>query len=207
MWLWLNMWHACCQLLPPHVETVVPPLPLIHWSSCSLACVGLPLFAEDADELASCEAHLTCARDAAKLGDGKIDERNISGAVCCHSVPIHSLFLSSPAHEHFGQHAATVAVARYSVLPELEVLLLDINCQFSKYLRRELPEFADGLRCYIGWLHAKAGHNLECQLDFNAMFGNGLGRLFGEGIEQLWVRGWMFMWLLLSGCIQTQCLP
>lgn len=46
-----------------------------------------------------------------------------------------------------------------------------------------------GLRFYIGWLHAKAGHNLECQLAFNAMFGVGLGRLFGEGIEQLWVGG------------------
>lgn len=43
------------------------------------------------------------------------------------------------------------------------------------------------LRCFIGWLHAKAGHNVDCQLQFNAMFGEQLGRNFGEGIEQLWV--------------------
>lgn len=43
------------------------------------------------------------------------------------------------------------------------------------------------LHCFIGWLHAKAGHNVDCQLKFNAMFCELLGRCFGEGIEQLWV--------------------
>lgn len=109
------------------------------------------------------------------------------GAVCSHGVPVHQLFLSSPAHENFAMYKALVSVALIHA-PELSVLLLDINCQFSKHLARRLPSAAAQLQCHIGWLHAKAGHNLECQLEFNAMFGKGLGRAFGEGVEQFWVR-------------------
>jgi hypothetical protein len=98
--------------------------------------------------------------------------------------------MSSPAHEHFGQYKAMVAVVRHH-LPELQVLLLDINCQVSKHLQRRMPTQAGDLRFYICGMHAKAGHNLECQLLFNSMFGQDLGRgCFGEGIEQLWVSPW-----------------
>lgn len=71
--------------------------------------------------------------------------------------------------------------------PWLQVLLLDINCQFSKHLSRNYPALASNLHFYIGWLHAKAGHNLECQMQFNALLAPGLGRCFGEAIEQCWV--------------------
>lgn len=81
----------------------------------------------------------------------------------------------------------------------LQVLLLDINCQFSKHLRRNYPDLADNLRTYIGWLHAKAGHSVECQLQFNAQLAPGLGRCFGEAIEQLWV-GVFVVWHLVC-CI------
>ncbi|KAL4424287.1 hypothetical protein ABPG75_001588 [Micractinium tetrahymenae] len=140
---------------------------------------------EEGGEHASCDAHLTCARETAKCSGGQLDERNVCGAVCSHGVPVRQLFMSSPAHEHFWQYRAMLALAR-QFLPELEAVLLDINCQFSKNVEKRMPSVAAGLRFFIGWLHAKAGHNLECQLRFNAMFGDGLGRCFGEGIEQLW---------------------
>jgi len=136
----------------------------------------------------TCEAHLTCARETAKHGGGALDQKNICGAVCSHGVPVKQLFMTSPAHENFTQYAALLAVA-YEHLPELQEMILDINCQFSKHLSKHYPDLAAGLACHIGWLHAKAGHNLDCQLQFNAMFASGLGRLFGEAIEQLWVRG------------------
>lgn len=133
----------------------------------------------------TCEAHLTCARETAKHGGGALDQKNICGAVCCHCVPAKELFMTSPAHENFTQYVALVAVAREH-LPELAELLVDINCQLSKHLEKQYPHLVAGLGCHIGWLHAKAGHNLECQLQFNAMFAAELGRLFGESIEQCW---------------------
>lgn len=137
---------------------------------------------------AGCDAHLTCARETAKRSGGVLDEKNVCGAVCSHGVPVKQLFMTCPANENFTQYVAMLAVARLlGVLPEMEQLLLDINCQFSKHLAKRYPHLAHQLGCHIGWLHAKAGHNLECQLEFNAMFAAGLGRCFGEGIEQLWV--------------------
>lgn len=85
------------------------------------------------------------------------------------------------------QYVALLAVARVALGLALQAFLLDINCQFSKYLKKNAPSLAIGMVFYIGWLHAKAGHNLECQLEFNAQFGTGLGRCIGEFIEQLWV--------------------
>lgn len=70
----------------------------------------------------------------------------------------------------------------------VDAFFLDINCQFSKHVAANCGHLAAGIRFYIGWLHAKAGHNLECQLEFNGLFADGLGRCIGEYIEQLWVR-------------------
>lgn len=119
-----------------------------------------------------------------------LDEKTVCGAVCPHGVPVEQLFVSSQHPENFVLYVAMLAVALYpSVLPELAAgfLLLDINCQFSKYLHRNFPDLAPAMRCCIGWLHAKAGHNLDCQLQYNAMFEGRLGRCYGEMIEQLWV--------------------
>lgn len=100
--------------------------------------------------------------------------------------------MTSTANENFLEYVTMLRVARelaeQGILPPLEALLLDINCQFSKHLEKHFPSLAENLRCYIGWLHAKAGHNLECQLEFSAVFADGLGRCIGEFIEQLWVR-------------------
>jgi hypothetical protein len=39
----------------------------------------------------------------------------------------------------------------------------------------------------IGWLHAKSGHKLDCQLQFCSLYSEGAGRQIGEYMEQLWV--------------------
>ncbi|KAL4447653.1 hypothetical protein ABPG75_004872 [Micractinium tetrahymenae] len=137
-------------------------------------------------ECAACDANLTCARESAKRGGGVLDHKNVCGCVCHHAVPAKHLFLTSATNENFAQYDAMMWVAVMEELPELQELLLDINCQYSAHCRAQLPSVAARLGFHIGWLHAKAGHNLECQLRFNAMFAAGLGRCFGEGIEQLW---------------------
>lgn len=144
-------------------------------------------------DVGGCDAHLACARESARRSSGVVDYKNLCGSVCTHAVPIKGLFLTSDAHENFSHYAAMLGVARQmaadgATLPRLEAFLLDINCQFSKHLRNNYPDLADGLRCFVGWLHAKAGHNLECQLEYSAVFAEGLGRCIGEYIEQLWVR-------------------
>jgi hypothetical protein len=131
---------------------------------------------------------MTCARETAKHGGSVVDHKNVCGAVCAHAVPVKGVFISSPANENFMQYVALLAVARVGLGLALQAFLLDINCQFSKHLKKNAPGLAVGVVFYIGWLHARAGHNLECQLEFNAQFGTGLGRCIGEFIEQLWVR-------------------
>lgn len=37
-------------------------------------------------------------------------------------------------------------------------------------------------------MHAKAGHQLSCYLQYSGMFAEGLGRCFGEQMEHIWVR-------------------
>lgn len=135
-----------------------------------------------------CDAHLTCSRvDASPGRSSVVDHKNVCGAVCPHAVPVEGTFISSPAHENFAQYVALLGVVQEGLGLTVETFLLDINCQFSKHLRANYPRLAGGMSFYIGWLHAKAGHNLECQLEFNAMFGGGEGRCIGESIEQLWV--------------------
>jgi hypothetical protein len=169
---------------------------LLQWgllwaARCAAQCKPLT-FAGDGG--GGCDAHLTCARETAKRGSGVVDQQNIFGAVCCHGVPIKSLFGSSSAYENFSLYAAMVGTARVleqtGRLPPLETLLLDINCQFARHLKRHygtLYSHPNPLRCFIGWLHAKAGHNLECQLEFSAAFADDMGRNIGEYVEQLWV--------------------
>lgn len=96
--------------------------------------------------------------------------------------------MTCQANENFTQYVAMLAtMLQLGVLPEAETLLLDISCQFSRHLANRYPNLVPRLGCFIGWLHAKAGHNLDCQLKFNAMFASGFGRCYGEGIEQCWV--------------------
>ena len=69
---------------------------------------------------------------------------------------------------------------------DLEMVILDINCQFEKHYRSVFPDEKQ-LQFWIGWLHSKAGHNISCKLEKGAMFANNTGRCIGEAVENLWV--------------------
>ena len=65
---------------------------------------------------------------------------------------------------------------------------MDSNCQYSAHLRNLAgPAVLQDLECRIGWLHSKAGHNIDCQLKFSALYAKGFGRAIGENAEQLHV--------------------
>lgn len=86
----------------------------------------------------------------------------------------------------FAHYVVLLAVLK-SLLPGVTRVLLDINCKFGKHLEANYPALAVGLQFYIGWLHARSGHNLSCQLGYSALFKDSMGRCVGELIEQLWV--------------------
>ena len=135
-----------------------------------------------------CDAHLTCARPLASKTGGTTDIKCTVGSCCAsHGVPLKGGFLSGETHEQFAHYVALLAVL-VPLIPGVLAVLLDINCQFGKHLRANYPTIAAGLKFYIGWLHARAGHNISCQLEYSAVFQGGLGRCVGELIEQLWVR-------------------
>ncbi len=51
-----------------------------------------------------------------------------------------------------------------------------------------LGAWADKLKYAVGWLHSKAGHKLDCQLQFCSMYMAGAGRMPAENMEQVHVR-------------------
>jgi hypothetical protein len=59
--------------------------------------------------------------------------------------------------------------------------------RIGAYILARVPE-AVQMEFVVGWLHSRAGHKLECQLESCSMFKEGLGRLIGEMMEQIWVR-------------------
>ena len=72
---------------------------------------------------------------------------------------------------------------------KLEGFILDLSCQYSSHLRNKAgAQVLEELKCYVGWLHSQAGHNMSCQLKFSSMFAENLGRAIGENAEQLHVR-------------------
>lgn len=85
-------------------------------------------------------------------------------------------------------HYVSLLAGLKPLLPGVTKVLLDINCKWGAHLEAHYPALAAGLQFYIGWLHARAGHNLSCQLEYSALFKGGMGRCVGELIEQLWVR-------------------
>lgn len=133
---------------------------------------------------------------ASKAG-GVTDIKCTVGTCCAsHGVPLKGGFLSGDSHEQFAHYVALLYVLR-PLLPALKAVLLDINCQFGKHVQANYPgALAAGLAFYIGWLHARAGHGISCQLQYSAVFQADMGRCVGELIEQLWVRG---------GCAQVVC--
>lgn len=70
----------------------------------------------------------------------------------------------------------------------VDAIFLDINCRYAPHVKIHVPELACHLPLMlVGWLHANAGHNLQCQLKYCGMYQDLLGRCIGEQCEQLWV--------------------
>jgi hypothetical protein len=150
-----------------------------------------------------CTANLSCARRHATARATELDEKCVVGFSCTHGVPLQGLFLSSPTHEQFRLYDMLLKeCAHQENTPsrQLAGLVLDINCQYEAHVRNLDAEFASSHAFLIGWLHSKSGHNLDCQLRYSAMFAPGTGRLIGENMEHIWVRGLLthspLFWLL-----------
>jgi Kyakuja-Dileera-Zisupton transposase len=148
-----------------------------------------------------CQADLSCARAAPCKGGAVTDIKCTAGMVCTHVVPARGLFIQSSSPEHFMLYDVLLLTLLDRLAEQnqqLKGFLLDINCRFSShfkhFIQRNFPDVnayayvgATSFLWMIGWLHSKAGHNLQCQLDFSALFKDGTGRCIGEQCEQLWV--------------------
>jgi hypothetical protein len=184
--------HCPVNLHAAHLVRLQPPcrrlcvvapcrVALSFLCSMHLSCLA-------AGEVPGCDAHLTCARPVAAKTGGVTDIKCTVGSVCAsHGVPIKQGFLSGETPEQFAHYVALLVVLK-TLLPTVTTVLLDINCQFGKHMQSKYPSIAAGLAFYIGWLHARAGHNIDCQLSYSAAYQTGMGRCVGELIEQLWVR-------------------
>jgi hypothetical protein len=104
-------------------------------------------------------------------------------------MPGRNTVISCPTAEQFALYDILLGMVVQE--RKLGAFGLDINCQFSVHLKNQHPEIAALVgKFIIGWLHAKAGHGLGCQLNFNGLYvGVGLGRCISEQNEQLWVSG------------------
>jgi len=149
-----------------------------------------------------CDAHMRCAKVTAHKRGGELDVKCTVGAVCSHGVPLAGGFISSDVDECFPLYVTLLAELAPQ-LPDWHAFVLDINCKFGKHMNTNYPgDVPATLRFYVGWLHSQAGHNINCQLLYSAMFAEGMGRCIGESTEQLWVRG---NCLCAAACL-TACL-
>lgn len=133
----------------------------------------------------TCQADLCCARATASKNAAITDIKCTAGMVCSHAVPGANKFISCCTPEQF----ALYDVLLYALLKERPVyaFVLDVNCRFSQHFKTRFTPPQAVTLFLIGWLHSKAGHGLHCQLEYNAMFAEDMGRCIGEQTEQLWV--------------------
>lgn len=111
------------------------------------------------------------------------------GLTCIHTVPVKDGFLSTEFNENFFHYDALIWETVQPTAPSLKLLLLDNNCKYAAHARNHYSAAVpEDFRFNNGWLHSRAGHDLQCQLRFSSLYAEGVGRDTGEGIEQLWVR-------------------
>jgi Kyakuja-Dileera-Zisupton transposase len=141
-----------------------------------------------------CQADLSCARAAALKGGAITDIKCTAGMVCTHVVPGQGLFIHSPSPEHYMLYDVLLLKLGEALSAQgrsLQGFLLDINCRYKSHFRihhsEEYSKLGDGFLWMIGWLHSRAGHNLQCQMNFSALYKPDTGRCIGEQCEQLWV--------------------
>lgn len=103
-------------------------------------------------------------------------------------VPVRESFVSSADPESFFLYKASLMSVLVGGKLKVDGFCLDINCQFSGNLDKEMPALSALIEHkLVGWLHANAGHKLSCQLKFSGLYREGTGRCVGEQSEQLWV--------------------
>ena len=182
---------ACSEAgLTPAVDTYVSQSTIAAYNAAKAEATG-----EEPEDACVCQADLTCNRPTAVRAGAVTDIKCTAGIVCAHVVPGRGLFLPSSSPEHYLLYDVLLLQLLKDLAAHGRVLscfILDINCRFASHFKRRLsPEQQLGVAALtfaVGWLHSKAGHNLQCQLAYNAMYLEDTGRVVGEQAEQLWVR-------------------
>lgn len=152
------------------------------------------------EEDVPCPANMRCANEVTVSKNDGRDVECTAGAVCGCGVPLIGMFISATRPENFCCYDAMVmwmlqlyreAAARGDSTASRRVaaILLDISCRYGPSLQKRFPALfrEANVRFHTGWMHARAGHSLQCQLQFSGEYADGLGRCIGEFIEQLWV--------------------
>lgn len=140
----------------------------------------------------ACTSVLQASRQVSNAR-GEIQIAGLIGAVCSHGIPVRDGFIAMPTPENHYLHEKLLRQL-LPLLPSLDVIYLDIACQFAnrfKNLKASLqaqlaiPPRGDGVQMLLPWMHAR-DHNLACQLKFSAMYMPSVGRKVGEQMEQFW---------------------
>lgn len=96
-----------------------------------------------------------------------------------------------PDPENFAGYDAVIVSMLKNDPSRFEAFFLDVNCRYGPHFLKYHPEWAALIpRMLIGWLHSKAGHNVNCQLQHSGVYQELMGRAIGEQPEQLWVSLW-----------------
>jgi hypothetical protein len=139
---------------------------------------------------ASCGANLRYAREYGSKATVLLDDKCVAGMVCDHVVPGVDLFISSSSHENYQMMDLLLGgvLADRNGEP-IDTFCFDCACRYKQHVRKDHPNLAAGVKEFaVGWVHANAGHNLDCQLNNSAMYKPETGRCNGEWTELLWVR-------------------
>jgi Kyakuja-Dileera-Zisupton transposase len=142
-----------------------------------------------AAEATSCGANLRYAREYGSKATVLLDDKCVAGMVCDHVVPGVDLFISSSSHENYRMMDFLLGgVLADRMGQPIDVFCFDVACRYKLHVPKDHPALADSVKHFaVGWVHANAGHGLDCQLNNSAMYKPGTGRCNGEWTELLWV--------------------
>jgi hypothetical protein len=142
--------------------------------------------------LPACGSALTCNRPTASH-KGELEQHGMVAVVCPHIIP--GLGLATPMltfEQHYYYDVVLGDVLRRR--PDTKVVYLDLACRYKgrwelllERLVKEdiLANDVRSIRLLLPWMHA-FDHDQECQLQYSALYQEGVARRVGEQTEALW---------------------
>ncbi|RPA74618.1 hypothetical protein BJ508DRAFT_332906 [Ascobolus immersus RN42] len=172
--------YASKYSIPPYLSQLFVDVPPVQRATIQATAVNTP-----ATELC---AHNFKAAGSKPMTMKKCDETGLMSVVCRHDCAV--TMMNMYAGERFEW--VLFALEHFLQMVELEsglrnecILLYDVACRLTPFVRTHKPDLAERLTVVVNKFHCYA-HELKCQKLFGPTLRKGVGESDGEGTERVW---------------------